>query len=518
MNKEAKRLQEILTVLKRHHLLSDKTPQNIRETLEDLGPTFVKMGQLLSARNDLIDEALSEELKKLRCSVKPMSEEEVREILASSYQGKEKEIFKEFSFVPVGSASIAETHKAVLTTGEEVAVKIKRTGIYERMTMDANLLKKAVSILRLDHLFGNVVEISSVIDEMYKSALEEMDFQIEAKHIETFKKYNAAIQYLHPLKVYQEYSTSSILVMEYIDGVFINQTTFLEKAGYDLEEIALKLADNYMKQALDDGFFHADPHSDNIKIRDGKIVYLDFGMMGRLSNINKKLLSNCLVAILKNDTREIAHILKEMDTCKNQIDYPKLTSDIQMVLAKHGTTEIAKIDIKDFATDLFSLLRENHINLPEDISMLVRGIVVIESVLEEIAPDINLMQVIKNRMQKMPVLTKDTFEKALLKFGESSANLLDLPKEALSLCKGINQGEICIEVKNRKQKENAVLLMDLFHQLLVAVLDGAMLVGLSKMVSLDRKPFLFYLYLIFSILFTIWLLYKMILSKWNRKS
>ena len=153
---------------------------------------------------------------------------------------------------------------------------------------------------------------------MYDRAKEEMNFTTERKHIEEFHDNNQELVYLKPLKVYAKYSTNNILVMEYIDGYNIAEKEELKKAGYDLEEIAEKLAHNYLKQAIDDGFYHADPHTDNIKIINGKIAYLDFGMMGRLSKHNRKLLENCIVAIVQNDINEIAHILTLLDTSNSR--------------------------------------------------------------------------------------------------------------------------------------------------------------------------------------------------------
>ena len=252
MNNETTRLKEIISIINKHNLLKDKSPQNIRETIEDLGPTFVKMGQILSSRSDLIPASISDELKKLRCSVKSMDKEEVLEILNREYNGKFNEIFESIDETPIGSASIAQTHLGVLKSKEVVAVKIQRTNIYQMMTLDTKLLKKAISILKLDKLFGNIVDLQAIIDEMYDSAKEEMDFIIEANHIERFKNNNENIAYIKPLKVYKDISTPYVLIMEYIDAPFINETEKLNSLGYDMNEIANKLADNYIKQLMMD--------------------------------------------------------------------------------------------------------------------------------------------------------------------------------------------------------------------------------------------------------------------------
>lgn len=521
MSKEQVRLKEIIQILECHNILKDRSPENIRSMIEELGPTFVKMGQILASRSDLIPESISNELKKLRCSVKPMVKSEVEEILRREYDDKVKEIFLSFDNTPIGSASIAQTHIGTLKNGEKVAIKIQRKDIYQKMTTDAKLLKKAVSILQIDRLFSNVVDLKAVIDEMYMTAKEEMDFLIEANNSEEFANNNGDILYIKPLKIYKEYSTPYILVMEYIDGPFINDKEKLMEFGYDMEEVSLKLADNYIKQAIDDGFYHADPHCDNIKIQDGKIVYLDFGMMGRLSNKNKRLLNDCILAILKNDVTEIAHILTILDTNSHTVDYMKLTKDIKNILSKNKATEIVEINIKEFASDMFELLNSNQITLPRDITLLMRGIVVLEGLLEELAPTISLMTVLKNRLRKENIVSREQVIKALTVGIQNGTDLFSIPSEALSLLKGINSGELRFNIELNDSKNKINRFEDLFHQAIVTVLDVSFIIGISLMIMNHKAnqsyPFVFFLYIALSIAFTGWLFVKMFYSKITRK-
>ena len=196
MNSETKRFKDILGILKKYNVINDRSPINIRNMLEELGPTFIKMGQILSTRADLISEEYANEFKKLRYSVKPMSLEEVTEIIENEYKSNISEIFEKFSPEPVGSASIAQTHLAQLKDGDVVAVKVQRNNIFNMMTLDSRLIKKAIKILNLDKAFGNIIDLNSVIEEMYESAKEEMDFIIEAQHIEEFNINNKDIAYI----------------------------------------------------------------------------------------------------------------------------------------------------------------------------------------------------------------------------------------------------------------------------------------------------------------------------------
>lgn len=519
MKNEAERLKEIIEIIKKHNIIKDRSPKNIRETIEELGPTFIKMGQILSSRNDLLNEEMITELKKLKGSVLPMNEEQIKEILNEEYKGKENEIFLTIENKPIGSASIAQIHKAKLKNGEIVALKIQRKNIYEMMTLDSKLLKKAISILQIDKILGNVIDIKSLIDEMYETAKEEMDFLIEAKHIEEFSENNKDISYIKGIKIYKEYTTRHILVMEFIDAPLISEKEKLIKLGYDLKEVTLKLADNYIKQAIDDGFYHADPHSDNIKIQDGKIVYLDFGMMGRLSNRNKDLLNKCIVAILKNDIDDIAHILKILNVKDEEINYMKLKSDIKLVLDKNKTTEIKNINIKEFAKEMFSLLNENKIKLPKDITMLIRGIVVIEGTIEEINPDVNLIEVLKNRLSLNKIITEDNIKEIGYKIAKGSNDIISIPSETLSILKGINNGELKFNIELNDSKHQLQKIENILYQIIITILDVALILGISIMTMLDnsRESNIYYIYIILSIIFTLWLFYKMVISKIKNK-
>lgn len=520
MSREANRLKEIITILKEHNLLRDKSPVNVRNTIEELGPTFVKMGQILSARGDLIPKEYCMELKKLRCEVKSMSKEEVQDILEQEYHNQVDEVFSHIEESPIGSASIAQTHLGRLKDGSLVAIKIQRRDIYKQMTLDVKLLKKAISILQLDKIFSRIVDLKSIIQEMYRTAIEEMDFVIESSHVEEFRRNNIDIAYLKILKVYEEFSTKHVLVMEYINGPFIYEVEKLKHLGYDMEEIAEKLADNYMKQAIDDGFYHADPHGNNIVIQDGKIAYLDFGMMGHLSVKNKSLLNKCLVSIIKNDASEIAHVLTMLDTSNHHVDYMKLTGDIKKILAKNKMTGIADIDIKEFSLDMFELIHSNQIRLPFDISMLVRGIVVLEGVLEEICPSISLIQVLQNRLKIQDILTKENTQKFLLQGFKNAKDLVSIPSETLTILKGINNGELRFNVELTDSKNQVNVFFDIFHQAIITVLDVAFIIGISFMVmnhvSDTAYPFIFYLYLVLSVIFTGWLFFKMFYEKVRR--
>ena len=406
-------------------------------------------------------------------------------------------------------------HKAVLKDGTEVVIKIQRENIYELMAMDVRLLKKIVSILKLDKVFDSIFNFNDIIDEMFETAKEEMNFLIEASHTEEFYEKNKNVLYIRSPKVYREYTTSKSLVMEYMDGIRINDYASLEKNGYDRDEIGKKLAANYIKQALDDGYFHADPHVENLKIKNGKIIYLDFGMMGRLSRRDRDLLSKCIMAIIKDDVTEVSHILLAFGKTRGPIDHMVLKNDIKRVIEKNKTQDISDIDIKDFMNDFLAMLSNNHISLPKDVTMLMRGIIVLEGVLRSVSPKINLMQILSTHIKPNNIFDEDKAKKFIHEAAQSGTDMVYLPNEMLSFLKGVNSGELRFNIELNDSKHQMRNLEQLVHLCMVTILDVAYILGTSLIVmqSDGELPFIFYVYLIFGGICTVWIFYKMFTSK-----
>ena len=393
MNEKA-RLKEIVSILKESNFLSGITPEKVCKTITKLGPTFIKIGQIMASRYDVLPKEYCDALSKLRSNVDPMPFTEVKKILTEEL-GNTDEIFEYISEKSIGSASMAQVHKAKLKTGEIVAIKVQRKNIYETMTMDVRLLKKAIILLHL-RLLVKSIDLNSVLDEIYNVAKEEMNFEIEAKHLEEFRENNIDITYIGVPKIYKNYITKKVLVMDFIQGISLNEKQKLENAGYDIQEIGMKLANNYIKQALDDGFFHADPHQDNIFVYEGKIIYLDLGMMGRISNRYKQLLNKAMKAIVRNDIPELEHLLLSISTVKGNINHMKLRTEIQQVIDRNVNEDIQEIDIVKFIDSVSTILRKNNIKLDNNITLLIRGICVMEGTLESLTPNINLLIVLNS--------------------------------------------------------------------------------------------------------------------------
>ena len=317
------RLREITAVLRKHNITRGVTPKKLRLIIEDLGPTFIKLGQIMSMHSDVLPKRYCDELMKLRSDVTPMPFEEVIEVIEESYGRSWKRVFSEIDGKPQGSASIAQVHRAVLRSGEKVVVKVQRRGIYEKMARDIDLLHKAVKLLPPVSIKG-MADLDLVLDEMWSVTRDEMNFLTEASNMEEFARRNKDVNFVGTPILYQQFTTVHVLVMEYIDGCGIDDKEALLENGYDLREIGSKLVDNYIKQVMDDGFFHADPHSGNVKIRDGKIIWIDMGMMGRLTEHDREMIGKAVQGVALNDVGLIQEAVLSLGEFKARPDQRRL--------------------------------------------------------------------------------------------------------------------------------------------------------------------------------------------------
>lgn len=518
------RLLQIIDILKKHDIISGINPVKLREICSDLGPTFIKIGQILSNRPDILSKEYTTELSKLRSDVLPMSYQEILDILKEEYDKNLFQIFLSIDRQPLGSASIAQVHKAILKNGKKVVIKVQRRNIKETMIADIRVLKKALEILKVQKILNNIISFDDVLDELLNTSLEEMNFLTEAEHINEFYSINKEIKYIKVPRVYKSLTTEKVMVMEYIEGPKISSTDELLELGYDLNEIGNKLADNYIYQAIDVGYFHADPHPDNILIDNGKIAYIDFGMMGRLNNRNKELLKRCIIAIFNDDIKEVERTLLIICESKGTINHYRLCNELQLILDKNKTTGIQDINIAKFTEELMNILTTNNITIPHDITMLVRGIVVLEGTLEVISPNINLMQVFaayaKNYNLK-DFVNKENIAKETGHLISSLGSIIRIPTDIHTFLKSLTRGETKVNIEISDAKDYIDRFEKMIHRIVVCFLDVAFIVGASLMASnginTNEQKFLFYLYVSIGFIFTIWIFIKMYLDKLNRK-
>lgn len=390
------RLMEIIGILRRHNVILGVTPEKLRLMLEELGPTFVKLGQLMSMRPDILPPVYCAELQKLRADVTPMPADEVRRVIESSLGTGLSKAFPAFDPEPLGSASIAQAHRATLPSGAKVVVKVQREGIYEKMASDIALLRKAAKLLKLTPT-GETVDFAMVLDEMWIVSQQEMNFIHEAENAEEFRRLNQDVIYVSCPVIFKEVSTRQVLVMEAIEGHRIDNRDALVADGYDMEEISRKLCVNYMKQVLDDGFFHADPHSGNLLIRDGQIVWLDLGMMGRLSAKDQTAFKKAVSAAATHDIGALMEAVLAISKHTSPINREALYADVDAMMSQYLEMDIGSMNLGEMLQQVLDVAQKHRLTMPPGVTMLGRGISTLEGLVADISPNVNVMEIVSQR-------------------------------------------------------------------------------------------------------------------------
>ena len=484
------RLREIISVIHKHQIARGVTPEKLRLILEDLGPTYIKLGQIMSMRSDIFPKKICDEFMRLRSEVTPMPFSEEQEVIEHAYGTALNEVFADFEETPIGSASIAQVHKAKLKTGETVVVKVQRQGIYETMSRDIAFLHRAVKLMPPINMAG-LVDMNQVLDEMWVVAQEEMNFLAEAANMEEFARLNKDVAFVTSPMLYREYTTTQVLVMEYIEGIGVDEKDKLLAAGYDLDEIGTKMADNYVKQIMEDGFFHADPHPGNLRIRGGKIVWIDMGMMGRFSQRDQALLTKVIKGVATHDVSLIVEAVLSLGEFHDKPNQKLLYSDIGDWLAKYGSANFGGLNMGTLMQDLIDIMKENRVSMPHSLTMLVRGLTTIEGVIAEIAPDINVVQVASVRMSGNKLSDFD-LKKELRMSGKEIWQALQkgikIPSYISDLLRSYMQGQTSINLDLHATDDLTVMLNALVRRLVMGFLIMALLISSSIICTTDMKP------------------------------
>lgn len=484
------RLKEMTEVFRKNSITRGITPKKLRQILEDLGPTYIKLGQIMSSRSDILPQKYCDELMRLRSEVPPMPFTQVQEVIDRSFGYSWKQVFLDIEEKPLGSASIAQVHRATLKTGENVVVKVQREGIYETMSRDIGLLRRAVKLLP-PVAFKDLVDLDLVLTELWRVTQEEMNFLMEAANMEEFAAKNRDVVFVEVPRLYREYTTTQVLVMEYVDGLAIDDKVDLLANGYDLSEIGAKFVDNFVKQVIDDGFFHADPHPGNVMIRGGKIVWMDMGMMGRLTDRDREFISRAVEGVALNDIGMIQDCVLAIGEFRGKPDQSQLYDDLQALMAKYGTADMGSIDIAELVKNLMEIMKNNQIVMPHGLTLLARGLTHVEGILATISPDINMVQIasarIKDQFFQEENLKKEA-KKTVRSVIRSLRRAIDIPSLAADILQGHMKGQTKVNLELHVSEDLSQLLRRLIRNIVMGLWVMALLISSSIICTTDMHP------------------------------
>ncbi len=464
-------------------LLKEDFPERLRLMLQELGTTFIKFGQLLASRPDLVGEKISEELSRLHDDNPPVDYEEIKEMIEAQLGGNIEEFFAEFSKTSLATASIAQVHEAKLHSGERVAVKVQKPNIEDIVETDLSIMKFIANESdRFDTGFRHL-NLPAVVHEFDRSIHKEMDFDNELmniRHLNDNFIYNDKI--IVPV-IYPDYSTEKVLTMEYVEGVKLSEVIAGDDPKYNKILIADRIVRAYLKQIFLDGFFHADPHPGNIFItEDNAVCFIDFGMMGILDDEFRQDLAELMINFSDHNIDGLINQLIRMDILNEKTDINLLKSDLNDLFSKYYGIELSRFN--GIIEDLLFLMQKYEVRLPNEFVLMARGLSMVENIGLRLDPNINVVEYLKPIARKLIVQRynpKKMVNNAKNSFFAFEHVLKGLPSLISKTFYKIEEGEVTVNIEVKHISEIA-------NQLSLAIIIAALLIGSSLVMLIDVGP------------------------------
>ncbi|MXS70782.1 AarF/ABC1/UbiB kinase family protein [Flavobacteriaceae bacterium W22] len=465
--------------------------ERIRLALEELGPTFVKLGQSFSNREDLLPPEMIQELQKLQDRVEVVNMN-VEEILENEFNISVKEYFKEINPNPIATASIAQVYKGFLLTGEEVILKIKKPDILPVIEDDLLLIKDLVKLISTYSEIGSKLNLKQAVSTFEKSLLEEISLVNERNNIHQFALNFKNNKETYVPKIYDEFCNNNVLCIEFIDGIKVTDTASLQKHGIDpvtVSETGLQL---FVSQILDYGFFHADPHAGNILVKkDGKVVFIDFGAVGKIQPNDKEILENLIISFVAKNPKKIVRYLKKMAVSYEIPNDRRFENDVEEVLNFVHSTSLKDINPQVIMNKMKDVLKENRLYMPDYFYLLFKGIGLIEGVGRTINPDLDVVKSLNPYARKIftkKISPEKVFKKSLEKIQNFTDNIDDIPKELRSVLQKLDDDQFTIssEIKNI-EKTNQLIKSSIINLIFTMIL-GANIIATAIVFVSEQGP------------------------------
>lgn len=461
--------------------------ERVRMALEEMGPAYVKFGQMLSNRNDILPEEMISELQKLQDKVE-IQEVDIRKKLAEELNIIPEEYFQSIDEEPMASASIGQVFRAVLKNGEKVVLKIRRDNIDNVVETDLIIMKDMAKFLEKYDVNAKNINLLYIVESFENMLKKELSLINERKNMERFENNFKENEHIHVPVVYKELSNNRILCMEFIEGIKITDKEKIEKTGFNPKEIASLGLELYIKQVMKYGFFHADPHPGNIFLgKDGKLIFIDFGAMGTLYPYEIELLEELTLNFLQKDVKKMIATIKELALDYNISDEKRLERGFYDILSMVDGTSLEEINLVEIMERVKTLLSQNQVLLSEDVYLLVKGIGQIEGIGRHLNPQLNIMQEIGNNAQEIMVKRmspKYILEKGMGKVGEFSENWLTLPSDLKRLLEKIQNNEL----KHRHELVGFENFQKITERLVMGLVVSSLIIGSSILVLANMPP------------------------------
>lgn len=511
LERHAKRLGEIAAVLGKYGLadlfggfdypwlnnrlrsadgqvLSDlTTPARVRMAMTELGTTFIKLGQMLSTRPDLVGAEMAAELAELQSNVPAEPVESARAILLEDLGQPAEELFAEFDDTPLAAASIAQVYKARLHTGEHVVVKIRRGGIEAKSTTDLEIVQAMAELLEKHSPALRPYQPVAIVRQFRKALLREMDFTYEKRNIEEFTRNFADEPNVRIPAVYADLCSSQIITMERLQGLPGTDIGALRASGENLAEFARRGANMYLEMVFRDGFYHADPHPGNLMLLPGCVVgVIDCGQVGRIDDELRDEVEALLLAIVENDSTQVTEQVLRLGSVPPDFNRERLRADLDEFMADFVGHPLSDINVGHALTSLIEIIRRYHITLPPPLAVLLKTLIVLEGTSRRFSPEVSLAELMQPFCQRMVLRRLSPtrlVRRARRTYRDWDRLLSALPRDLTDLLARFRDGTLTVHLDHRH-------LDPIINRLVLGVLTAAIFLGSSQLWSSGAQPLL----------------------------
>jgi ubiquinone biosynthesis protein len=495
-----KRIGKLQTPPAFAHLQRTSAPQRLRKMFEDLGPTFIKFGQVLACRADMLPLEYAREFIKLTDSVAPFPSDEAKKMIEEDLHATIGTLFRSFDDVPLAAASIAQVHRATLHNGSEVIVKVQRPHI-------ARTIERDISIMRwLAHLIETRIpelrpyNVPGIVDEFARTIRRELDFYIEASNALQLRSYFEKSEVLYVPRVYADISGKRVLVIEKMDGIRINDIERLDREGFDRKEIARKGGAAFFKMILQDGLFHADPHPGNMFVlSDGRLGLVDFGIMGRITEENREHFATIFLALANHDYDTLIHQYVKLGFVSDEsvdIDLfqQELKEDLVEFLEPYYIMQAKQIDFGAYVERITTILLRHQLRLPSNLYLMDKALITLEGILKQVDPEFNYFESAQPyvaelvKRKRNPLRAFKTMKRDVSHLADMVAHL---PKQFNTAFRKVMRGEVKINIHHEELHH---LIRDIdrsSNRLSFSVITAAIIIASSIIIHAAQGPMLF---------------------------
>ena len=467
-------------------------PEHLRCALEEMGTTFIKLGQILSTRADLLPPEYLSELSKLQDSAKPVPFTEIQSALVSELGKPIESVFLDFDPEPLAAASIGQAHAATLPDGTEVVVKIRRPGVVEQVNEDLEILQELAARASRHWEFADRYDLIGLVDEFSQTLRAELDYIREGHNAERFAENFASETGIHIARVYWNTSTSRVLTLERIRGTKINDLPALDRQGIDRPSLATFAAGVVMKMVCEDGFFHADPHPGNFFIEsDGVIGLIDFGMVCVVDEPTQEHLADLLISVNSQDADRLVDVFLDLGVSRKQVDRTLLRRDIDHLLSTYWGLPLSELRIGTLLDEVFTVMRRNRLHLPSNLALLLKTVIMIEGLGVNLDPNFHLTEVLAPYSERL-ILRRYSPFRLIRNIGRAGLDLArlgsEMPQQLRRIVSAAESGTL--QIGMRPEGVDAVVnrLERIANRIVLGVIASAFIIGLAVLLSVYRPP------------------------------